>query len=148
MVQTFFAAKIKAEGRVTFQFQDIFSSMADFRDVNAAMQPEWLRQVESLWLWEKGYFLYRQWEIKESFVAYLIVIVVEPATLKKRLLLLIDWRQKMTLFSTSLIIISLRHSAYITLPNSPKLCHSASHATCHSTNSCLLLPSVALDEPK
>ena len=34
MVQTFFAAKIKAEGSVTFQFQDIFSSMADFRDVN------------------------------------------------------------------------------------------------------------------
>ena len=40
MVQTFFAAKIKAEGSVTFQFQDIFSSMADFRDVTAAMQPE------------------------------------------------------------------------------------------------------------
>ena len=40
MVQTFFAAKINAERRVTFQFQDIFSSMADFRDVNAAMQPE------------------------------------------------------------------------------------------------------------
>ena len=40
MVQTFFAAKIKAEGSVTFQFQDIFSWMADFRDVNAAMQPE------------------------------------------------------------------------------------------------------------
>ena len=41
IVQTSFAAKIKAEsGSVTFQFQNIFSSMADFRDVNAAMQPE------------------------------------------------------------------------------------------------------------
>jgi len=36
IVQTSFAAKIKAEGTVTFQFQNIFSSMADFRDVNAA----------------------------------------------------------------------------------------------------------------
>ena len=42
IVQTSFAAKIKAEGSVTFQFQNIFSSMADFCDVNAAMmmQPE------------------------------------------------------------------------------------------------------------
>ena len=63
-------------------------------------------------------------------MAYLIVIVVEPATFKKRLLLLIDWRQKMTLFSKSLIIISLRHSAYITFPkimSFSKPCHMSFH---------------------
>ena len=63
-------------------------------------------------------------------MACLIVIVVEPATLKKRLLLLIDWRQKMTLFSTSLIIISLRHSGYITFPkimSFSKPCHMPFH---------------------
>ena len=63
-------------------------------------------------------------------MAFFIVIVVEPATLKKRLLLLIDWRQKMTHFSLSLIIISLRHSAYITFRNIMsfrKPCHMLFH---------------------
>ena len=39
MVQTFFAAKIKAEGSVTFQFQNFSSSMADFRDVMLLCSP-------------------------------------------------------------------------------------------------------------
>ena len=33
-MQTSFARKIKAEGSVTFEFQNIFSSMADFRDIH------------------------------------------------------------------------------------------------------------------
>ena len=63
-------------------------------------------------------------------MAYLIVIVVEPTTLKKRLLLLIDWRQKMTRFSLSFIIVSLRHSAYITfhtIMSFSKPCHMPFH---------------------
>ena len=56
--------------------------------------------------------------------------------LKQRLRLQIDWRQKGHTFQFNLflwVILHILHSTY--------LCHSASHATCHSANSFLLLPS-------
>ena len=61
-------------------------------------------------------------------MAYLIVIVVEPATLKKRLLLLIDWRQKLTLFSTSLIIISLKTFCIYYIPQDYVIQQAMPHA--------------------
>ena len=71
-----------------------------------------------------------------SLRGFLIVIV--------RLRLQIDWRQKGPSFQFNLFlwIIQLR------ILNSAKLCHSAIHATCHSANSFLLLPSPVMSSER
>ena len=67
---------------------------------------------------------------------FLIVIVVEPATLKKRLL--VNWLapKKGAIFS----LIYFFESFCLYYISCTLQCHSASHTTCHSANSFPLLP--------
>ena len=66
MVQTFFAAKIKAEGSVTFQFQNIFSSMADFRDVMQCFAARVIKASRILVAVRKRLFFYIDSEKSKS----------------------------------------------------------------------------------
>ena len=77
----------------------------------------------------------RPWEIKESCLAFFIVIVVEPATLKKRLLVNGLASKKGAIFS---LIYFFESFCLYYIPHN---CHSSSHATYHSANSFPLLPS-------
>ena len=79
--------KIKVEQSVPFQ--NIFSSMADFRDVVSVLPAAQLIKASRIFVAEQK--ANRPWEIKESFLAFWLslIIVVEHATLKKRLL--VNW---------------------------------------------------------
>ena len=89
IVQTFFVEKIKVEGSVTFQ--NIFSSMADFRDVVSVMSysPTNKGKKNLCGCAEKA-------NRQSAFVAFWLSSYVEPATLKQRLRLQIDLHQNFT----------------------------------------------------
>ena len=65
-MQIYFAEKIKAEESVTFQ--NIFSSMADFRDVVSVLPAARLIKASRIFEAEKK--ANRPWELKESFLAF------------------------------------------------------------------------------
>ena len=65
-MQIYFAEKIKAEESVTFQ--NIFSSMADFRDVVSVLPAA--RLIKAIRIFVAQQKANRPWEIKESFLAF------------------------------------------------------------------------------